>query len=55
MIPERHLPHVVMNLPLKDSDNEPSAPLWRHLSAMVYDSLLILPLFMAATGLWVAI
>ena len=30
-------------------------PLWRHVFAMVYDSLLIIPLFMAATALWVSI
>jgi len=33
----------------------PSPPLWRHLLAMLYDTLLVLPLFMAAAGLWVAI
>lgn len=29
--------------------------LWRHLLAMVYDSLLVIPLLMVVTGLWVAI
>lgn len=33
----------------------PTAPIWRHMLAMLYDLLLILPLFMAATALWVAI
>jgi len=33
----------------------PTPPIWRHLLAMLYDLLLILPLFMAATALWVAI
>ena len=31
------------------------APLWRHLLAMLYDTLLIVPLFMAAAALWVAL
>ena len=35
--------------------NEQAAPLWRHTLAMVYDSLLIIPLFMGATAVWVAI
>jgi uncharacterized RDD family membrane protein YckC len=35
--------------------NEQEAPLWRHTLAMVYDSLLIIPLFMAATAMWVVI
>jgi uncharacterized RDD family membrane protein YckC len=55
MIPERHLPQVLMNPPQEDPDREPSPPLWRHLLAMVYDSLLILPLFMAAAALWVSV
>jgi len=33
----------------------PTPPIWRHMLAMLYDLLLILPLFMAATALWVAI
>jgi uncharacterized RDD family membrane protein YckC len=33
----------------------PTAPSWRHMLAMLYDLLLILPLFMAATAMWVAI
>ena len=33
----------------------PTPPIWRHLLAMLYDLLLILPLFMAATAIWVAI
>lgn len=33
----------------------PAPPFWRHLLAMLYDLLLILPLFMAATAMWVAI
>ena len=33
----------------------PSPPIWRHMLAMLYDLLLILPLFMAATAIWVAI
>lgn len=37
------------------TDRNAAAPLWRHLLAMVYDSLLIIPLFMAATALWVSI
>ncbi len=32
-----------------------AAPLWRHILAMLYDSLLIIPLFMAATALWVSV
>jgi uncharacterized RDD family membrane protein YckC len=39
----------------EEPDSEPSAPLWRHLLAIVYDSLLILPLFMSAAALWVSI
>ena len=31
-----------------------AAPFWRHLLAMLYDSLLIIPLFMAAAALWIA-
>ena len=38
-----------------NNTNEPAAPLWRHALAMIYDSLLIIPLFMAATAIWVAI
>ena len=33
----------------------PTPPIWRHMLAMLYDLLLILPLFMAATATWVAI
>ena len=33
----------------------PTPPIWRHLLAMLYDLLLILPLFMAATAIWVVI
>ena len=32
-----------------------AAPLWRHLLAILYDSLLIIPLFMAVTALWVSV
>ena len=32
-----------------------TVPFWRHLLAMLYDSLLIIPLFMAAAALWIAI
>lgn len=38
----------------QDKDLSP-APLWRHLLAMLYDTLLIVPLFMAAAALWVAL
>lgn len=37
------------------NQNLPPAPLWRHLLAMLYDTLLIVPLFMAAAALWVAL
>ena len=40
------------------SDNPeqlPPAPLWRHVFAMLYDTLLVVPLFMAAAAVWVAI
>lgn len=30
-------------------------PLWRHVFAMLYDTLLVVPLFMAAAAVWVAI
>ena len=30
-------------------------PLWRHAFAMLYDTLLVVPLFMAAAAVWVAI
>lgn len=43
------------NPPLDNSATLPSPPLWRHLMAMLYDTLLVLPLFMAAAALWVAI
>ena len=33
----------------------PPPPLWRHLLAMLYDTLLIVPLFMAAAAVWVAL
>lgn len=33
----------------------PPAPLWRHAFAMLYDTLLVVPLFMAAAAVWVAI
>ncbi len=33
----------------------PPAPIWRHALAMLYDSLLIIPLFMAMSALWVSI
>ena len=36
-----------------DQDHPP--PLWRHGLAMLYDTLLVVPLFMAAAGVWVAI
>ncbi len=40
--------------PLADNtDTLSAAPLWRHLLAMIYDSFLIMPLFMSATALWV--
>jgi len=35
--------------------NCPPAPFWRHLLAMLYDCLLIIPLFMGATAIWVSI
>ena len=38
----------------RDQDHLPP-PLWRHALAMLYDTLLVVPLFMAAAGLWVAI
>jgi len=39
---------------ITDSDRPP-APIWRHALAMLYDSLLIIPLFMAMSALWVSI
>lgn len=47
-----------MPQPQAEPGAAPDAPppaLWRHVLAMVYDSLLIVPLLMAVTGLWVAI
>ncbi len=39
---------------IPDADSPP-APIWRHALAMLYDSLLIIPLFMAMSALWVSI
>ena len=39
-------PNPIQSLPV---------PLWRHAFAMLYDTLLVVPLFMAAAAVWVAI
>ena len=43
-----------MDSSLNTTEPLPAAPFWRHLLAMLYDSLLIIPLFMAAAALWIA-
>ena len=47
--------NVTMTLESSPLNCLPTPPIWRHLLAMLYDLLLILPLFMAATAMWVAI
>ena len=44
-----------MDSSLNTTEPLPAAPFWRHLLAMLYDSLLIIPLFMAAAALWIAV
>ena len=44
-----------MDPSLNTTEPLPAAPFWRHLLAMLYDSLLIIPLFMAAAALWIAV
>ena len=44
-----------MDSSLHTTEPLPAAPFWRHLLAMLYDSLLIIPLFMAAAALWIAV
>ena len=44
-----------MNTATHRDQDHPPPPLWRHGLAMLYDTLLVVPLFMAAAGLWVAI
>ena len=44
-----------MNTDTHRDQDHPPPPLWRHGLAMLYDTLLVVPLFMAAAGLWVAI
>ena len=44
-----------MNATTQADQDHPPPPLWRHGLAMLYDTLLVVPLFMAAAGLWVAI
>ena len=44
-----------MNADTHRDQDHPPPPLWRHGLAMLYDTLLVVPLFMAAAGLWVAI
>ena len=46
------LPHP-MNATTQADQDHPPPPLWRHGLAMLYDTLLVVPLFMAAAGLWV--
>ena len=44
-----------MEAPAPQDQALPAPPLWRHLLAMLYDTLLIVPLFMAAAAVWVAL
>ena len=44
-----------MNATIHPDQDHPPPPFWRHGLAMLYDTLLVVPLFMAAAGLWVAI
>ena len=44
-----------MNTATPRDQDQPPPPIWRHGLAMLYDTLLVVPLFMAAAGLWVAI
>jgi len=44
-----------MEAPAPQDQALPAPPLWRHLLAMLYDTLLIVPLFMAAAAVWVAV
>ncbi len=44
-----------MDSSLHTTEPLPAAPFWRHLLAMLYDSLLIIPLFMAGAALWIAV
>ena len=44
-----------MDISPQHDQDLPPPPLWRHGLAMLYDTLLVVPLFMAAAGLWVAI
>ena len=44
-----------MNADTHRDQDHPPPPLWRHGLAMLYDTLLVVPLFMAAAGVWVAI
>lgn len=44
-----------MDSSLNTTEPLPAAPFWRHLLAMLYDSLIIIPLFMAAAALWIAV
>ena len=48
-------PDRIMDETTEDISTLPPPPLWRHCMAMLYDTLLVIPLFMAAAGVWVAV
>ena len=48
-------PDRIMDETTEDISTLPPPPLWRHCMAILYDTLLVIPLFMAAAGVWVAV